>query len=323
MDGKSVLITGGSGTFGRAFCRWLLDNHKPRRIIVFSRDEMKQYEMRFDFPEPQMRFWLGDVRDPERVLMAFRGVDIVIHAAALKHVPSGESNPIEVIKTNVIGAQNVITAAIEAGVTKVVALSTDKACAPLNLYGASKFCAEKLFVASNQLSGEGGTRFSVVRYGNVAGSRGSVIPLFKKLAETGRIPITDPAMTRFFMTVEQAVEFVASSLKLMRGGETFVPYIPAINILKLARHIGGGDACEYPVIGIRSGEKIHETLIAPEEVKNVVALLSTGYVILPDHEWFDKSDAPPNHGPARCGFTHNSKDARPMTPAELEEACNA
>ncbi len=322
MDGKSVLITGGSGTFGKAFCRYVLEKYNPHRLIVFSRDEFKHWEMRQEFTDSRMRFMLGDVRDLERLRLAFRVADIVIHAAALKHVPSGESNPSEVIKTNVMGAMNVVHAAIEMHIDRVIALSTDKACNPVNLYGGSKFCAEKLFVGANVLSGEGGTRFSVARYGNVAGSRGSVIPLFKKMRETGSISITVPNMTRFYMTVEKAVEFVDYCLARMVGGETFVPDMPKVDILRLASHIGG-ESCDYPIVGIRPGEKMHETLISEDEVRNTT-VIHNGYVIRPDHDWFPRTAwrvGEFDHQACPEGFSYNSSNARHMTDDELREVC--
>lgn len=292
MDGKSVLITGGTGSFGTAFIRHVLDNHNPLRLIVFSRDEHKQNLMRSKFDHPALRFFIGDVRDLERLRMAFRPVDIVIHAAALKHVPSGETNPIEVIKTNVMGAQNVVTAAIECGVERVIALSTDKAVEAVNLYGATKACAEKLFVAANALSGEGGTRFSVVRYGNVANSRGSVIPKFLECRAKGQsFSITDFEMTRFLMRISDAVKFVDQCLGEMQGGEIYVPKIPSVKLRHLAMIIGGA---WFPaeVIGIRPGEKLHESLISVHEVRNS-ADLGDYYVIRSNGDWSDAEMATP------------------------------
>ena len=286
FDRKTVLVTGGSGTFGNAFIRWALKNAAAKKLIVFSRDEYKQHVMRQECPQANMRFFIGDVRDHERLKMAFRGVEIVIHAAALKHVPSGQYNPIEVIKTNVLGAQNVITAAIECGVGKVIALSTDKAVNPINLYGASKRCAESLFIDANVLSGENGTRFSCVRYGNVANSRGSVIPFFREIAKKGLIPITHPDMTRFMVTIEEAVDLVERAERLMQGGEIFVLRCPSVRIAELARAIGGTQ-CDYPVTGIRSGEKLHETLISREEMGRAYDM-GTHIEILPDVNWFER-----------------------------------
>jgi UDP-N-acetylglucosamine 4,6-dehydratase len=286
MDGKSILITGGTGSFGQAFARYVLKHHTPRRIIVFSRDEFKQYKMRQEFTDPRMRYFLGDVRDYDRLLMAFRPVDIVVHTAALKHVPSGEQNPLEVKKTNVDGASNVIEAAIHSKVERVIALSTDKACAPVNLYGATKFVSDKLFVSANGLSGAGGTTFSVVRYGNVAGSRGSVIPFFREQLSTGILPITHPTMTRFMVTLGDAVRFVVMCLRIMRGGEMFIPKIPSARIWDIARHIGGPQ-CGYPVTGIRPGEKIHESMITREDARNTLQY-KDGFIIQPEQEWYKR-----------------------------------
>ena len=259
---KVVLITGGTGSFGHEFVRVMVEKHKPRKLIVFSRDEMKQHEMQKIFNDPCMRYFLGDVRDPDRLHRAFHHVDIVVHAAALKIVPTAEYNPFEVVKTNVLGAENVINMAIDNNIEQVIALSTDKAANPINLYGATKLCAEKMFVAANNYSPEG-TRFSVVRYGNVFGSRGSVVPFFKECRKTGILPITDERMTRFWITLRQGVEFVLKSSEEMQGGEIFVPKLPSIRIVDLAKAICP-DAM-YKVIGIRPGEKVHETLVSKDE----------------------------------------------------------
>ena len=234
LHGKTVLITGGTGSFGNAFARTLLDEFAPAKVIVYSRDELKQYEMAQRFKDDRMRFFLGDVRDLDRLRRAFKGVDVVIHAAALKQVPAAEYNPFEAIKTNVLGAQNIIEAALDCDVEKVVALSTDKAANPINLYGATKLCSDKLFIAGNAYAGARGTRFAVVRYGNVVGSRGSVVPFFRQAREQGRLTITDPRMTRFWLTLEQGVRFVVTALETMHGGELFVPKIPSTNIMTLA-----------------------------------------------------------------------------------------
>ena len=285
LDGKSILVTGGTGTFGQAFVEYVLEHYSPERLIVFSRDEFKQYEMRQRFDGGPMRYFLGDVRDLERLRMAFRPVDIIVHAAALKHVPSGETNPIEVIKTNIGGAQNVITAAIEAGVERVIALSTDKAVNPVNLYGSTKLCAEKLFVGANGLSGDGGTKFSVARYGNVANSRGSVIPFFQKLAAQKRsIPITDVNMTRFFILIERAVEFVVERLGDMLGGEIFIPKAPSVRILALAGTICG-ERFPWYEIGVRPGEKINEILLSADEAAHSVDF-GDFFAIEPESEWW-------------------------------------
>ncbi len=282
LNGKSVLVTGGTGSFGRGFVRTVLARHTPARLIVFSRDEMKQYEMAQEFDDtrhPCMRYFIGDVRDVDRLEMAMRGVNIVVHAAALKHVPAAEYNPFECIHTNVLGAENVVKAAIRTGVSKVVALSTDKAASPINLYGASKLASDKIFVAANHLSG-GITAFSVVRYGNVVGSRGSVVPFFRRLAAegAGHIPITDERMTRFWITLRQGVDFVLSSLAIMHGGEIFVPKIPSAKITDIARVL----APDVPIkaIGIRPGEKMHEVMITEDDAR-ATGHLPDRYIIQP------------------------------------------
>jgi UDP-N-acetylglucosamine 4,6-dehydratase len=283
LDGKTILVTGGTGSFGQHFVARVLAQFTPRKLIVFSRDELKQYEMAQTFPTskyPCMRYFIGDVRDAARLEMAMRDVDHVIHAAALKHVPIAEYNPFECIQTNVNGAQNVATAAIKRGVKSVVALSTDKAVNPINLYGASKLASDKIFVAANNLSGEGGAKFSVVRYGNVVGSRGSVIPYFRKLAAQGadHLPITDERMTRFWITLDQGVDFVLSSLAMAQGGEVFVPKIASIRTVDLARLV----APHLPqrIIGIRPGEKLHETM-TPADDAHATLELADRFVILP------------------------------------------
>ena len=261
-NNKVVLITGGTGSFGHEFVKVMLTQHKPKKLIVFSRDEMKQYEMRKIYNDPCMRYFIGDVRDPDRLHRAFQGVDIIVHAAALKVVPTAEYNPFEVVKTNVIGAENVINLAIDNNVEKVIALSTDKAANPVNLYGATKLCAEKMFVAANNYSPEG-TRFSVVRYGNVFGSRGSVVPFFKECRRTGVVPITDERMTRFWITLRQGVEFVVNCFDEMSGGEIFVPKLPSIRIVDMAKVICPN--AKRKIIGIRPGEKIHESLVSSDD----------------------------------------------------------
>jgi UDP-N-acetylglucosamine 4,6-dehydratase/5-epimerase len=270
LTNTSILVTGGTGSFGRAFVRHALDNLDPKRLVIFSRDELKQYEMRSAFgDDPRLRWFIGDVRDDKRLARALDGVTAVVHAAALKQVDTAEYNPFECIATNVLGAENVISACIDAGVERVVALSTDKASSPINLYGASKLCSDKLFVAGNHYSGGRGTRFSVVRYGNVMGSRGSVVPLFRRLASTGRLPITDPRMTRFWITLPQAVQFVVDSFDRMAGGELFVPRIPSTTILDLASAIAP-DA-EHDIVGIRPGEKLHEEMISQDDARRTFA----------------------------------------------------
>ncbi len=266
LSGKQILITGGSGSFGTAFLRFVLAGVRPKRLVVFSRDEYKQQLMQREFPQTELRFFLGDVRDYDRLKRAFCNIDCVIHAAALKQVPAAEYNPIECILTNVIGAENVIKAALDCNVARVLALSTDKAVNPINLYGASKLCADKLFVAANNLAGERGTRFSVVRYGNVLGSRGSVVPLFRERAKEGVLPVTDERMTRFWISLEQSVRFVAGSLARMQGGEVFVPKIPSMKIIDLAKAIA--PHARIDIVGVRAGEKIHEILVPQEEARD-------------------------------------------------------
>jgi UDP-N-acetylglucosamine 4,6-dehydratase/5-epimerase len=280
FDNKVVLVTGGTGSFGRAFVRRLLQTHKPRKIVIFSRDELKQYEMAQAFPQDAVRFLIGDVRDDRRLVQAFQGVDYVVHAAALKHVPIAEYNPFECIRTNIYGGQNVINAAIETGVTKVVALSTDKAANPVNLYGASKLASDKLFVAANNMVGPRPTRFSVVRYGNVVGSRGSVVPFFRKLVSEGAtdLPITDPRMTRFWITLDQGVEFVMAAFQRMHGGEIFVPKIPSALITDLAEAVG--PALPHRIVGIRPGEKLHEVM-CPADDAHLTLEFDDHYVIQP------------------------------------------
>ncbi|MEM8986471.1 MAG: UDP-N-acetylglucosamine 4,6-dehydratase (inverting) [Pseudomonadota bacterium] len=285
LNDKVILVTGGTGSFGHKFVEHVIAEFKPKKLIIFSRDELKQYEMAQRFsPETHrfLRYFIGDVRDRDRLEMAMRDVDYVIHAAALKHVPIAEYNPFECIRTNVMGAENVVQAAIRRGVKRVVALSTDKAASPINLYGASKLASDKIFVAANNLAGADGARFSVVRYGNVVGSRGSVIPFFKKLLNDGatRLPITDPRMTRFWITLNQGVNFVISSLEAMKGGEIFVPKIPSMNIVELAMTIAPGTPQD--IVGIRPGEKLHEVMV-PEDDSRATLEMSDRYVILPPH----------------------------------------
>ena len=281
LNGKNILVTGGTGSFGKKFVETVLKKFKPAKLIVFSRDEFKQVEMKKIYDAPCMRYFIGDVRDESRLHRAFHGVDIVIHAAALKHVPVAEYNPFEAVKTNVIGAENVINLAIDNGVQKVVALSSDKAVNPVNMYGATKLCADKMFVASNNYSGKAGTRFSVVRYGNVLGSRGSVVPVFRELARTGVLPITDKRMTRFWITLDQGVDLVLKSLDVMEGGEIFVPKIPSMKIMDLAEAMAPG--CKYKYVGIRPGEKLHEVLIPRDEMRKTLEFKNM-FVICPDSE---------------------------------------
>jgi UDP-N-acetylglucosamine 4,6-dehydratase len=282
LNDKSVLITGGTGSFGKHFVRQVIANYKPRRVIIFSRDELKQSEMAQDFPQSQypfMRYFIGDVRDRDRLDLALRDVDYVVHAAAMKQVPTAEYNPFECIRTNVNGAENLVYAALRRDVKKVIALSTDKAANPINLYGASKLASDKIFVAANNLAGAEGTKFSVVRYGNVFGSRGSVVPYFKKLIAEGAesLPITDERMTRFWITLNQGVNFVLSSMEMTRGGEIFVPKIPSTTITDLARLVS--PKLGQHVVGIRPGEKLHETMIPADDAHSTVEL-DDRYVIL-------------------------------------------
>lgn len=271
LNDKTILITGGTGSFGKKCTEIILKNYQPKKLIIFSRDELKQFEMNQAWSMkkyPCLRYFLGDVRDKERLNMAFNGVDYVIHAAALKQVPAAEYNPTEFIKTNILGAMNIIEAALLNRVKKVIALSTDKACNPVNLYGATKLCADKLFIAANAYSGHVNTIFTVVRYGNVVSSRGSVIPFFKERAKTGVLPITDLRMTRFWITLDQSVHFVLKVLELAKGTEIFVPKIPSMKIVDLAKAIAPD--CSHKIVGIRPGEKIHETLIGEDEGRNAL-----------------------------------------------------
>ncbi len=309
MNGKVVLITGGTGSFGKQCVRMILDRYRPKKLIVFSRDELKQFEMQQVFPARKnecLRYFIGDVRDKDRLYRAFSDVDIVIHAAAMKQVPAAEYNPFEAVKTNIIGAQNVIDAAIDQNVQKVIALSTDKAANPVNLYGATKLCSDKIFIAGNSYTGTRvKTIFSVVRYGNVIGSRGSVIPFFLEQRKTGVLPVTDPRMTRFWITLEQAVNFVLLCLGRMIGGELFVPKLPSMNIADLATAVC--PACRQEIIGIRPGEKLHEVMIPADESRMVIAF-DDYYVIQPDLSFFNKGNIPcdGNHGPVPDGFEYSS-----------------
>ncbi len=283
FNGKSILITGGTGSFGKACVAMLLKQYAPKKVIIFSRDELKQFEMSQVFPEEKyecIRFFLGDVRDKERLMRAFNGVDYIIHAAALKQVPAAEYNPTECIRTNIQGAENIVNAAADCGVKKVVSLSTDKAVAPVNLYGATKLCSDKLFVAANQYMGGSGTVYSVVRYGNVMGSRGSVIPFFiKKRDEGGPLPLTDARMTRFWITLEESVQMVLNAFTLSSGGEVFVPKIPSMKITDLAEAIAPGMPTQE--VGIRPGEKLHETMITSEDSRHTIDI-GKYYVIMPE-----------------------------------------
>lgn len=289
FNGKNILITGGTGSFGKKYSEILLHRYKPNKIIIFSRDELKQYEMAQQFRQPCMRFFIGDVRDADRLKRAMDGVDFVIHAAALKHVPIAEYNPMECIKTNINGAQNVIDAALECKVKKVIALSTDKAANPINLYGATKLASDKLFIAANNIKGSQNTQFSVVRYGNVLGSRGSVVPLFKKLIDQGakELPITEEHMTRFWITLEQGVNFVLKNFERMQGGEIFIPKIPSMKLIDLAHSLA--PHLKTKIIGIRPGEKLHEVMI-PRDDSHLTLEFHDHYVIQPTIQFSQKVD---------------------------------
>lgn len=317
LDGKNILVTGGTGSFGRKFIEITLRNFRPARLIVFSRDELKQHEMRISgFTHPSLRYFIGDVRDENRLRRAFHGVDIVVHAAALKQVPACEYNPIEAVMTNVMGAKNVIEAALDSGVQNVLAMSTDKATAPVNLYGATKLVAEKLFIQANSYGGMEGTRFACVRYGNVVGSRGSVVPLFIKQRQNGKVTVTDPRMTRFWITLEQGVRFVISCIEVMHGGEVFIPRIPSMNIMDLVSVIA--PECEVDIIGIRPGEKLHESMISLDEARQSVEL-DDRYVILPAHPWWTQ-DKWSEGRRLPDGFSYSSDtNDHWLTTAELQE----
>ncbi len=310
FDNKSVLITGGTGSFGKKYTQMILEKYKPKKIIIFSRDELKQFEMQQTFNDSCMRYFIGDVRDQNRVMEAMEGVDFVIHAAAMKQVPAAEYNPMECIKTNIDGAENVIKAAIKNNVTKVIALSTDKAANPINLYGATKLASDKLFVAANNMVGTRETRFSVVRYGNVVGSRGSVVPFFRKLMAEGatELPITHADMTRFMITLRQGVEFVLKNFERMQGGEIFIPKIPSMYMTELGKAL----APELPqkIVGIRPGEKLHE-IMCPADDSHLTLEFSNHYVICPTIQFAHKSDFTINKlgetgQPVEQGFEYNS-----------------
>ena len=320
LNGKSILVTGGTGSFGKAFIKTVLQRFKLKKTIVFSRDELKQHDMQQDPDfqnEPSLRFFIGDVRDRDRLEMAMREVDLVIHAAALKHVPAAEYNPMECINTNVIGAENIVQAAIRTGVARVIALSTDKAANPVNLYGASKLASDKIFIAANNLSGTDGTRFSVVRYGNVIGSRGSVIPFFKKLIaeKADSMPITDARMTRFWITLEQGIDFVLTSYEMMAGGEIFVPKIPSMKMTDLAEAMAPD--VPHRIIGIRPGEKLHEAMITADDARNTIEY-DDRYVILPAFNFWGKGENPLSGAkPVADGFVYSS-DANEVQLAKSE-----
>lgn len=310
FDGKSILVTGGTGSFGKAFTATLLADADPKRLVIFSRDELKQYEMQQRWNAPFIRYFIGDVRDEKRLTQAMSGIDYVIHAAALKQVPAAEYNPTECIRTNVDGAQNVISAAIANGVQRVVALSTDKAVSPVNLYGATKLLSDKLFVAANNIAGHHPTRFAVVRYGNVVGSRGSVLPFFRQLLADGKteLPITDDRMTRFWITLPQGVAFVSSAFARMHGGELFVPKIPSVRIVDLAKSLAPNAKLNH--VGIRPGEKLHESMV-PADESRLTLEFDDHYVIRPSIAFFTtvdhRRDATGAEGtPVADGFEYNS-----------------
>jgi UDP-N-acetylglucosamine 4,6-dehydratase len=314
---SAVLITGGTGSFGKKCLEILLRDFHPKRLIVFSRDELKQHEMMCGgFDHPSLRYFLGDIRDRDRLRRAMRGVDVVIHAAALKQVPACEYNPGEAVKTNVDGAQNIVDAAIDCGVKRVLGLSTDKAVNPVNLYGATKLCAEKLLVQGNAYSGAAGTRFCCTRYGNVLGSRGSVIPLFQRQRGSGTVTVTDPRMTRFWLTLDQGVHFVLRCIERMCGGEVFIPKIPSMRIVELAEAVA--PECKVEIIGIRPGEKLHEVMISRDEARQTLELDDL-YVLRPSHAWWGEANWSEGK-PVADGFEYTSDGNRQwMTIEELRK----
>ena len=324
LSDKIILITGGTGSFGKTFTKYALKSLHPKRLIIYSRDELKQFQMRQEYPVdryPQLRFLIGDVRDRDRLCRALDGVDVVVHAAALKQVPTAEMNPLEAVKTNVLGAANLIDAAIDRNVERVVALSTDKAANPVNLYGATKLCSDKLFVAANNtLLGTSRTRFSVVRYGNVVGSRGSVIPYFLAQRPTGRLTITDPRMTRFLITLAQGVQFVVRCAENMLGGEIIVPKIPSTKITDLARVIA--PECKQQVIGIRPGEKLHEVMVTADDARLTLEF-HDHYLIQPSHDFWNPKHFSDSHSggkPCPDGFVYSSdRNTWWLTDAEIAE----
>jgi UDP-N-acetylglucosamine 4,6-dehydratase (inverting) len=309
INNKSILITGGTGSFGHHFVRYLLEHYSPRRLIIYSRDEFKQFVMADTFASHKnvLRFFIGDVRDGQRLSLACRGVDYVVHAAALKQVPACEYNPMEAIKTNIDGASNVINAALENGIKRVVALSTDKAVNPVNLYGGTKLVSDKLFISANAYAGDRDIRFSIVRYGNVAGSRGSVIPVFRKIIADGgkALPITDYQMTRFWIDLTQGVELVLKALAESNGGETFISKIPSFKLTDLAQAMLPG--CEMPQIGIREGEKLHEIMITQEDAPSAYEY-DRHFIIYPHFDWWKKTQVIPGGTKVETGFEYNSRD---------------
>jgi len=305
VGGKTILITGGTGSFGTRFVELALSEHRPKKLIVFSRDEFKHFTMGQRITDPRVRYFIGDVRDLQRLHLAMREVDIVIHAAAMKHVPLAEYNPMECVRTNIDGAENVVRAALDCKVGKVIALSTDKATNPINLYGATKLASDKIFIASNALSGTLGTRFAVVRYGNVVGSRGSVIPFFQELLARGtdHLPITDERMTRFWITLDHGVRFVISALETMQGGELFVPKLPSMRMVDLARVMAPN--LPIKIIGIRPGEKLHEVMITEDDARNTIEL-DDRYVIFPAMPFWTLPERPAGSRPVPEGFRYSS-----------------
>lgn len=323
LNDKVILITGGTGSFGKKCTEIILKEYRPKKLIIFSRDELKQFEMAQIFSDkkyPCIRYFIGDVRDKERLHRAFHGVDFLIHAAALKQVPAAEYNPFEAVKTNILGAENIINVAIDQGVKKIIALSTDKAANPVNLYGATKLCSDKLFIAGNSYGGDAGTIFSVVRYGNVVGSRGSVIPLFLKQKESGVLTITDPRMTRFWITLEKGISFVLGCLERMVGGELFVPKLPSMNIMDLARAIA--PECTTKTIGIRPGEKLHEVMIPRDDARNTLEFRDY-YMIQPNFRFFERRYKNSKGKPVPEDFEYNSGTNKQwLTVKELKRMVN-
>ncbi|MBR6666101.1 MAG: UDP-N-acetylglucosamine 4,6-dehydratase (inverting) [Lachnospiraceae bacterium] len=321
LNDKAILITGGTGSFGKAFTRYVLENYNPKKIIIYSRDEFKQYMMQNEFKEykSKLRFFIGDVRDKERLMRAFEGVDYVIHAAAMKQVPACEYNPAEAIKTNIHGAQNVIDAALDKGIKKVVALSTDKAVNPVNLYGGTKLVSDKLFIAANAYAGEKDINFSIVRYGNVAGSRGSIIPLFHNIIKNGgtELPITDYRMTRFWISLRQGVELVIKALEEAKGGETFISKIPSFKITDLAEAMLPG--CKMPEIGIREGEKLHEIMVTVEDSMTTYEY-DKHFIVYPQMVWSEERRAIPTGKKVPEGFSYSSgNNTEWLTVEEIRE----
>lgn len=321
LNDKAILITGGTGSFGKAFTRYVLENYNPKKIIIYSRDEFKQYMMQNEFKEykSKLRFFIGDVRDKERLMRAFEGVDYVVHAAAMKQVPACEYNPAEAIKTNIHGAQNVIDAALDKGVKKVVALSTDKAVNPVNLYGGTKLVSDKLFIAANAYAGDKDINFSIVRYGNVAGSRGSIIPLFHNIIKNGgtELPITDYRMTRFWISLRQGVELVIKALEEAKGGETFISKIPSFKITDLAEAMLPG--CKMPEIGIREGEKLHEIMVTVEDSMTTYEY-DKHFIVYPQMVWNDSHRAVPTGKKVPEGFSYSSgNNTEWLTVEEIRE----